>query len=198
MAVGNHEFDVGLDGLLEACRFANFELLSANYDFSRTVLRDLVKPYIVRRVGPVRVGIFGVSVMLKGLVAGSLCRDVGYSNPIPAARLATEHLRTVAKCDLVICLSHLGNNGYGGEPGEQDVAREVEGIDLVVGGHSHTFMDEPTRVQHVDRETLVFQVGWAGINLGRVDFHMRAGRVTKSLAQSIPVGTAAHAPALRG
>lgn len=187
MTIGNHEFDVGLDGLAAASEHAGFDLLSANYDFSDTVLRDRVKPYTLREIGGVRLGLFGLGVGLEGLVAAPLCRGVVYADPIAAARKMSETLRTAEKCDLVICLSHLGNQGYQGEPGEQQLAREVAGIDLIVGGHSHTFMDEPTRVRHGARETLVFQVGWAGINLGRVDFHMRSGEVRQARAHAIPL-----------
>ncbi|MBD3235249.1 MAG: twin-arginine translocation signal domain-containing protein [Candidatus Eisenbacteria bacterium] len=187
MTIGNHEFDAGLDGLAAAAEHADFDLLSANYDFRGTRLADRVRPYTLREVGGYRVGLFGLGVALEGLVAAPLCRGVTYSDPVAAARRMTELLRTEKRCDLVVCLSHLGNRGYAGHPGEQDVARQVSGIDLIVGGHSHTFMDEPTRVRHGSRETLVFQVGWAGINLGRVDFHMQRGEVREARAAAIPL-----------
>ncbi|MCK4303159.1 MAG: metallophosphatase [Candidatus Eisenbacteria sp.] len=189
MTIGNHEFDCGLEGLASVLRLARFKVVSANYDFSRTLLRDRVHPYIIRELGDVRVGIFGLGVILEGLVPESLCRGVVYSNPIPVARKVARYLREEERCHLVVCLSHLGNNGYQGEPGEQQIAKEVEGIDFIIGGHSHTFMREPTRIRHGSRETLVFQVGWAGIYLGRVDFLMRAGEVVATHACTIPVGT---------
>ena len=92
------------------------------------------------------------------------------------------------QCDLVVCLSHLGLRGYDDAPGDEQLAEQVPGIDLIVGGHSHTFMETPLRVRHGARETLVFQVGWAGINLGRIDFHLRPGQVVAREAALLPVG----------
>lgn len=187
MTIGNHDFDAGLDGLENAMKFANFEFVSANYDFSRTSLAGRINPNTIRQIGPVRVGIFGLGVALKGLVPDALCKDVVYRDPFETAKQQVKYLRSEAGCDLVIGLSHLGNRGYGDQPGDRALAQEVPGCDLIIGGHSHTFMDEPTRIRHGDRETLVFQVGFAGINVGRVDFHMRAGEVVKSRASALPV-----------
>ncbi len=187
MTIGNHDFDAGLDGLVEAARYADFDLVSANYDFSATPLAERVKPYVIRPMGPLRVGVFGLGVVLEGLVPADLRPGVRYSDPVAAAKRWSSHLRASERCDLIVCLSHLGNHGYGGEPGDQDLARKIDEIDLIVGGHSHTFMSAPTRVDHGKRETLVHQVGFAGINLGRVDFIVDQGRVTRAEAKSIPV-----------
>ncbi|MCK4413132.1 MAG: metallophosphatase [Candidatus Eisenbacteria sp.] len=192
MTVGNHDFDAGIDGLQAALKYADFELVSANYDFSQTPLADRIKPFITRTFDDVRIGIFGLGVGLEGLVAPALRRGVIYREPYPVAAEMVRRLREQEACDLVICLSHMGNQGYHGEPGEQELAREVTGIDLIIGGHSHTFMEEPSRVHHGDRETLVFQVGWGGINLGRVDFHVRRGAVIRSQAAALRVGRAAR------
>jgi len=188
MTIGNHDFDAGLEGLAAAARHADFELLSANYDFSGTLLADRVKPSMIRRVGRAKVGIFGLGVVLKGLVPEKLCAGVTYADPLETARRESARLRHDEKCDLVICLAHLGVDGYHGEPGERDIGRQVGDIDLVIGGHSHTFMDQPDRFQHDGRETLVFQVGWGGINLGRVDFDLAEGRVASARACTIPIG----------
>jgi 5'-nucleotidase len=112
---------------------------------------------------------------------------VTYSDPVAAAREWSRHLRDEKRCDLIVLLSHLGDEGYDGQPGDQHLAREIDEIDLIVGGHSHTFMKAPTRVPHEKRETLVHQVGFAGINLGRVDFVLKDGRVESAGARSIPV-----------
>ncbi len=187
MTIGNHDFDAGVEGLVNAARFADFEMLSANYDVSRTPLAPRVKPHTIKELGPVRVGLFGLGVILQGLVPPALCRDVAYRDPLECARREARFLRHEAGCDLVIALSHLGNTGYDGEIGDQTLARELPEIDLIVGGHSHTFMDAPTRYRHGERETLVYQVGFGGIYLGRVDFHMREGQVLKAAAGSLPV-----------
>ncbi len=192
MTMGNHDFDGGMAGLLEVMPCAHFPLLNANYDFSASDLAGHVAPCAVRELGAVRVGIFGLGVALEGLVSPALRRGVVYGDPLPAAARMAQHLRADEKCDLVVCLSHLGNEGYQGQPGDQQIAAAVEGIDLIVGGHSHTFMEAPTRKRHGDRETLVFQVGWGGIQLGRVDFHLRAGKVRAARACAIPVGEPAQ------
>jgi 5'-nucleotidase len=191
MTVGNHDFDGGIDGLQSALQYADFELVSANYDFSATPLAGRVKPYIVRTFDDVRVGIFGLGVELAGLVSPALYKGVIYHRPFPIAAAMVPRLREDEACDLVICLSHMGNRGYDGGPGDEQLAREVAGIDLIIGGHSHTFMDVPSRIACGDHETLVFQVGCCGINLGRVDFHLREGRFAASRAAALPVGPAA-------
>jgi len=187
MTIGNHDFDAGIDGLLAAREHARFDLISANYDVSGTPLAAHVQPYRIYTVGPARVGVFGLGVMLEGLVPSELFGGVRYEPPVGVARRMARRLRREERCDLVICLSHLGNHGYKGEIGDQLLATDVEGIDLVIGGHSHTFMEEPTRVAHRGRETLVFQVGWAGIFLGRVDFRFRGGVLQGAQAAALPV-----------
>jgi 5'-nucleotidase len=187
MNIGNHDFDGGLDGLANAAQFAEFELLSANYDFSRTVLAGRVKPYIVRKLGDIRVGIFGLGTGLDGLVSDKLRLGVGYTDPAPVAQRMVDQLRVNERCPLVICVSHLGNEGYEGEPGDHELVRSVEGIDLIVGGHSHTFMETPSRVRNGDRETIIHQVGFGGLYLGRVDFHIAQGQVTRARVTALPV-----------
>jgi 5'-nucleotidase len=187
MNIGNHDFDGGVEGLLGALPFARFPLVNANYDFGASPLGSRVQPYLVRDLGPARVGVFGLGVELDALVAEPQRPGITYGDPVPVARRLARELRAERGCDLVVCLSHLGNDGWHGQPGDQDLARQVEGIDLIVGGHSHTFMAEPTRVRHAGRETLVFQVGWAGINLGRVDFRLRRGAVTQAQGWALPV-----------
>ncbi len=188
MTIGNHDFDAGIDGLLRAAEFASFELVSSNYDFSSTPLRHVVRPYLTRSLGGVKVGVFGLGVILEGLVQESLCKGVVYNDPVATARRMVALLRGDERCDVVICLSHLGNDGTRGEPGEQQVAREVSGMDLVIGGHSHTFMERPVEVVHGDRRTLVFQVGWAGIYLGRVDFYRNPDGRLGARASALKIG----------
>jgi 5'-nucleotidase len=191
MNIGNHDFDGGADGLVRALSEARFDLVNANYDFGANPLGAHVKPFVIRQAGPARVGLFGLGVMLDGLVTEAVRPGITYNDPVPVARRLAQELRQEHGCDLVVCLSHLGNEGWQGQPGDQDLARTVEGIDFIAGGHSHTFMEEPTRVRHGGRETLVFQVGWGGINLGRVDFHLRRGAVARADAFVLPVGARA-------
>jgi 5'-nucleotidase len=159
-------------------------------------MQQRVPPYVIRQVesaggadAPVKVGIFGLGVGLQGLVSENLRPGVSYGDPVAAARTWSRHLRREERCDLIVLLSHLGDEGYDGQPGDQHLAREIDEIDLIVGGHSHTFMQAPTRVPHEKRETLVHQVGFAGINLGRAEFVLKDGRIQSADARSIPVQT---------
>jgi 5'-nucleotidase len=195
MTIGNHDFDAGLDRLREVTEDdAGFDIVNVNYDFRGTPMEEHVQPFVIHEVEPagggdrpLKVGIFGLGVKLDGLVTEKLRPGVTYSDPVAAAKEWSRRLRYDRQCDLIILLSHLGDDGYAGEPGDQHLAREIDEIDLIVGGHTHTFMKAPTRVPHEKRETLVHQVGFAGINLGRVEFVMKDGRVTSADARSIPV-----------
>ncbi len=195
--IGNHDFDGGLEGLANAAQFADFELLNANYDFSNTVLRERVKPCIVRELSGVRVGIFGIGVGLEGLVSPKLRLRVGYEEPVAVARRMIERLRVEERCPVVICLSHLGLKGYAGAPGDEELAASAPGIDFIVGGHSHTFMNAPSHVPNGERETLIYQVGFAGLYLGRVDLRVTRNEVSEARAFAIPIdGSLAEAHSL--
>ncbi len=176
--LGNHDFDNGVDGLVEMLPFADFEFVSANYDVSRSALRDDVAPWTVREFGGVKVGVFGLGIAFEGLVLSSLHEGVEYTDPVEAARRTCRHLRREG-CALIVCLSHLGYR-YRNEdrPSDDALAREVPEIDLILGGHTHTFMEEPDA--HPSREgagfTLVNQVGWGGMRVGRIDVSFDATR----------------------
>ena len=161
--VGNHDFDAGLPGWLNILPLAKFPLVTANYDFSRTILKGLFAPYKIFRKGRLKVGVFGLGVELKGLVDPALTEETKYIEPVPVAKEMVEELRA-KKCDLILCLSHLGY------PSDQILASEVSGIDVIIGGHSHTFMNQPDQVVNSEGfSTLIHQVGFAGIRLGRID-----------------------------
>ena len=182
--LGNHDFDNGVGGLVEMLPYAEFGFLSANYDVSRSALAGHVQPYAVRQFGPMRVGIFGLGIAFERLVLPELHEGVVYRDAIGVARETVQELRGAQRCDLVICLSHLGYR-YDGEDRVDDVtlAAAVPGLDLVLGGHTHTFLDEPTRIEHAGaRPTLVHQVGWAGIRLGRIDVPFAASGEALSAA----------------
>lgn len=167
--VGNHEFDNGMDGLKHAMQFANFPYLSANYDFSKTNLAGQVLPYQIFHKGGMKIGVFGLGIKLEGLVNSSMYEKTVWQDPVGVAREMVQELNA-QKCDLIICLSHLGYD-YGSDyPSDKLLAREVSEIDVILGGHSHTFMDEPLLLTNAEGfTTTINQVGWAGINLGRID-----------------------------
>jgi 5'-nucleotidase len=161
---------------------ASFQFVSANYDVSGTPLEAHVKPWVTRDVGGVRVGIFGLGIAFEGLVLASLHEGVRYTDPYAAARRAVAELRAQG-CDLVICLSHLGYRYREDRPSDTLLAQRVEGIDLILGGHTHTFMDQPDVYDHPGgRQTVVNQVGWAGMRLGRIDVVMGPGEPAGRMA----------------
>jgi 5'-nucleotidase len=181
--LGNHEFDNGVDSLAAALKYANFELVNANYDMRGTPLENRVKPYVVREVGGVRVGLFGMGFQLEGYYPPDRYTGIKFLDRVSVAREAVRALRERERCALVVCLSHMGyyEPRKGNEFGDSQLVAQVDGIDFIASGHSHIFMEKPVMVkQPSGRETMIFQVGKSGIYLGRVDFTMRAGRITAS------------------
>ncbi|MYA64025.1 MAG: bifunctional metallophosphatase/5'-nucleotidase [Gemmatimonadetes bacterium] len=168
--LGNHDFDNGVDGLVAMLPEAGFEFVSANYDVSGSALAGHVEPYTIREFDGVRVGIFGLGIAFDKLVLASLHEGVVYTDPVEAARTACRELRDQG-CSLIICLSHLGYRyGDPARPSDQTLAAAVPEIDLILGGHTHTFLDEPELFdQGQDGFTVVNQVGWGGMRLGRID-----------------------------
>ncbi|WP_313807556.1 metallophosphatase, partial [Flavobacterium sp.] len=172
--MGNHDFDNGIDGFYAQLPHAKFDFVSANYDFKNTVLNDIVKPYKIFHKDGIKIGIFGLGVELNGLVDKKLYKETIYNNPVEIAQDITRILKETEKCDLIICLSHLGFQ-YQNEPEKIcDVllARKTKNIDLIIGGHTHTFLDKPVIETNLEgKEVLINQVGCYGINLGRIDFY---------------------------
>lgn len=170
MTIGNHEFDFGLENMARLFRLASFPVVCANYDVSGTVLEGLVKPYVVLQREGLRIGVFGLSPRLEGLVQASNCQGVVYRDPIAAARETVEILRGREQCDVVICLSHLGMLGVASEvPGDEALATGTSGIDVILGGHSHTFMEHPAVLLNAEgREVPVMHTGKNGVYVGEL------------------------------
>ena len=172
--MGNHDFDNGIDGFYAQLPHAKFDFVSANYDFKNTILDGIVKPYKIIKKDGIKIGIFGLGVELNGLVDKKLYKETKYLNPIEIAEEMTQTLKEQEKCDLVICLSHLGFK-YTNDPEKVcDVllAQKTKNIDLIIGGHTHTFLDKPIVETNRDGQpVLINQVGCFGINLGRIDFY---------------------------
>lgn len=172
--LGNHDFDNGIDGFYTQLPHAKFDFVSANYDFKNTVLDGIVKPYKVLKKAGLKIGIFGLGVELDGLVDKKLYKETVYNNPIEVSKDIVRQLKEIEKCDLIICLSHLGFN-YKNEPEKVcDIllAQQTKDIDLIIGGHTHTFLDKPVIEKNsVGKDVLINQVGCYGINLGRIDFY---------------------------
>lgn len=172
--MGNHDFDNGIDGFYSQLHNAKFDFVSANYDFKNTILNGIVKPYKIFVKDGIKIGIFGLGVELEGLVDKKNYKETVYNDPVAVSQEMTRILKTQEKCDLIICLSHIGY-AYKNDPdkiSDLKLASLTKDIDLIIGGHTHTFLDKPTIVKNLDGiDTLVNQVGCYGINLGRIDFY---------------------------
>ncbi|WP_010135683.1 bifunctional metallophosphatase/5'-nucleotidase [Ochrovirga pacifica] len=172
--LGNHDFDNGIEGFYKQLPHAQFDFVSANYDFKNTVLDSHVKPYKIIHKNGIKVGIFGLGIQLEGLVDHRLYKETTYLDPIEITKDITQELKTKHHCDLIICLSHLGYH-YKNNPNKISdlmLAKATQNIDLIIGGHTHTFLKKPTIVKNAaGKNTLINQVGAYGINLGRIDFY---------------------------
>lgn len=177
--MGNHDFDNGLEGFYAQLPHAKFEFVSANYDFKNTLLDTIVKPYKIFTKDSVKIGIFGLGVELEGLVDKRNYKETIYNNPIEVAKDITRKLKEEEKCDLIICLSHLGfnNKNEPEKPSDVKLAQETKDIDIIIGGHSHTFLDKPVIYKNsAGKNVVINQVGAYGINLGRIDFYLSSDK----------------------
>lgn len=172
--LGNHDFDNGIDGLYAQLPHADFKFVSANYNFKNTVMDTHVQPYQIFIKEGIKIGIFGLGIELNGLVDQQLYKETEYLDPVEMTQETTRILKVDEQCDLVICLSHLGYN-YSNNPNkisDLKLAALTKDIDLIIGGHTHTFLPKPTVVKNKEGENLlVNQVGCFGLYLGRIDFY---------------------------
>lgn len=181
--LGNHDFDNGIEGFYKQLPNANFPILISNYDLSNTMMHQSTLPYKIFKKGGLRIGVFGVGIDLEGLVEKKNYGETVYLDPIKKANDVASLLKADLKCDLVICLSHLGYNYRNNKVSDKILAKETKNIDLIIGGHTHTFMAEPEDILNSDDKiTTINQVGWAGINLGRIDYYFekQKGKITKT------------------
>ena len=169
--MGNHDFDNGIEGFHKQLPHANFPILNGNYDFSDTLLNGETKPYKIFKKDGLRIGVFGLGIELTGLVNKAQYGNTIYLDPLTKALELEKLLKVDKKCDIVICLSHLGYRYSDKKVSDIVLAKSTNYIDLIIGGHTHTFLDKPDAVRNLKgKETLINQVGFAGINLGRIDF----------------------------
>ncbi|HFE64792.1 hypothetical protein B1H10_00210 [candidate division KSB1 bacterium 4484_188] len=186
--LGNHEFDNGVSMLADALNYAKFDIVNCNYDFGETPLSRGVKTFVTTQIGPIKVGITGVGVHFTDLVAASNHKGVAYHKPFKPLQSVINYLRKDLGCTFIIVLSHLGYKPYQGNPGDTDLAYKVNGIDWIVGGHSHTFMDQPDVVKSKKGYTTrILQVGWAGILVGKTDFVFEGEKLISVNTRMMPV-----------
>ena len=187
--IGNHDFDNGIDGLFGQLPNANFEFVSANYDFKNTVLDGYVKPYKVIIKDEVKVGVFGLGVELQGLVNQNLYKETKYLNPIEVAEETVRVLKEYEQCDIIICLSHIGYSYNNPEKVcDLTLAKKTKDIDLIIGGHTHTLLPKPELVDNVvGNKVLTNQCGKSGVYMGQIDFYLDHKGNKQSEGRSIQV-----------
>ncbi|SFH26391.1 bifunctional metallophosphatase/5'-nucleotidase [Pedobacter insulae] len=184
--LGNHDFDNGIEGFYKQLPHANFEVLIANYDLKNTALYQSTKPFKIFKKAGLKIGVFGIGIQLKGLVDPKNYGETQYLDPIAIANATASLLKNDHQCDLVICLSHLGYKYRDAIVSDQVLAASTKNIDLIIGGHTHSFLTVPEDVKNLGGQiTTINQVGFAGINLGRVDYYFEPGK-KKKLKLSTP------------
>lgn len=189
--MGNHDFDNGIEGFYKQLPHAKFDFVSANYDFKNTILDTHVKPYKIFVKDGIKIGVFGLGIELDGLVNKKHYKETKYLDPIEITQDITRELKEEQRCDLIICLSHLGYY-YRNNPetiSDLNLSKATKDIDLIIGGHTHTFLPKPTIVKNkADKNMLVNQVGCYGLYLGRIDFYLDDDNTMTSEKTTILVG----------
>ena len=183
--MGNHDFDNGLEGFLKALPNAKFPFITSNYDFSNTILDGKTEKYKIFKKDGIKVGLFGVGIELDGLVGKKQYQETKYLNPVEIAQHYADFLRKEKGCDLVICLSHIGFDyrDDADKISDKKLAAQTDNIDLILGGHTHTFLPEPQSFTNKrGKNVLVNQVGWAGLLLGRIDFYFDKNKSLQNIS----------------
>ncbi len=166
VSVGNHEFDNGIDEFARRLSSSKFKTITCSYDFKGTPLEKYVRPFAIVHRGGMKIGIVGVTVNLKGKVADSALKEMEYKDFIPEVNKYAEYLRNRRHCDLVICLSHLGYDD------DLELAAASKDLDLIIGGHSHTYIKEASEVKNLNGRTVpVVQAGNKGTCMGELKIY---------------------------
>jgi 5'-nucleotidase len=185
--IGNHDFDAGIDQLARLAKRTSFPFLNCNYDISQTPLLGITQPYATLEKAGIKIGITGVGINPIGLVPADFLGKVGYIDPVSPADQIAKRLKEEEFCDIVICLSHLGYQYKSDQVSDIILAEKSNYIDIILGGHTHTFMPAPVEVfNQSGRRVIINQVGWAGVMIGRLDLEFgknRKGILTTSKNQ---------------
>ena len=181
--LGNHEFDNGIEKLAKSLKHANFSFLNSNYTFKNTALENKISKYKIFNVDGIKIGVFGLGIELNGLVEKKLYTGINYLDPVEISIDITNELKFNHNCDLIICLSHLGFS-YSKDKNimcDLVLAKKTRNIDLIIGGHTHTFLEKPVQIKNLDdKNVLINQVGCFGINLGKIDFYFSDEKIKES------------------
>jgi len=187
--LGNHEFDNGLEGIKSQLKFAGFPFINSNYDFSDTILAGMTMPYKIFKSGGIKIGVYGLGIELHGLVDQKNYGKTRYNDPLQTALKMEKMLHDDHNTDLIICLSHLGYSYKDKTVSDKVIASQTFNTDLIIGGHTHTFLDKPDLILNkTGKEVVVNQVGFGGLILGRVDFYLsKQKKIRKNKSDTILV-----------
>ncbi|MBL7910697.1 MAG: metallophosphatase [Bacteroidia bacterium] len=169
---GNHDFDLGCENIVTQMPHAGFDFINCNYGFEDTALakNKKISPYKIYKKGPLKIGVLGVGIDLENLVDIKYTKGLIYNDPIVKANEIAATLKNDEKCDYVICLSHLGYKYDTNKVSDMTLAERSANIDLIIGGHTHTFLETPQiALNSIGKEVQITQVGWAGIWLGKIE-----------------------------
>jgi len=189
-AIGNHDFDRGMEDLARQIQQSQLTALAANYQCENTPLHGLIKPYRIFEKAGQRIGVIGLGVNPQGSIPLVLREGIVYQDALETANQLAATLKQVEGCTLVICLSHLGYHYKDQQISDLRLAAETRHIDLIIGGHTHTFLPEPVVVNNLDKKpVLINHAGWGGLLMGRMDVQCRGGVIHTVKAENIPVGS---------
>lgn len=186
--LGNHDFDNGIEGIINQLQHAKFDIINCNYDFSNTLLSGKIKPYKVFNKGGVKIGVIGVGIDLNGLVPNELWGNLKYNDPVAIASNLARELKEQKNCDYVICLSHLGFEYQNDKLSDKIFAQKSANIDMIIGGHTHTFLPEPITINNTQNKAVIInQVGWAGLQLGKIELFFDSAKtlVNKGIGKNV-------------
>jgi len=170
--LGNHEFDNGIDTLAVVLKNAKFPLISSNYDVDNTALKAFIQPYLILNESGLKIGVMALNVQPKSLIIESNYRGLVYRDPVMTANEVSAFLKKKQKCDLVICLSHLGSDSTEREVNDFEIAHKTKYIDLIIGGHSHSLLENVKTNNAAGRKVTIAQMGKSGLYLGRIDLEL--------------------------
>lgn len=186
--IGNHDFDNGAENLAKQMNHANFPFIISNYDVSDSALANKVAPYIVFNKGKIKVGVLAVGIELEGLVSKKNYGNIVYQDPVESSARMANILKNDENCDVIVCLSHLGYSYNGNKMSDLKLAEKVDNIDVIIGGHTHTFLECPKLIEKPKKKFVIInQVGFGGITLGKLDiyFNRSSGSIEKNLSNLI-------------
>lgn len=175
--MGNHDFDAGINNFAIQLKHSKFPILVANYVFENTPLENKIQPYQIFKKDGIKIGVFGIGIALEGLVAETLFGNTKYLDPIARAQAIANTLKNDKNCDLIVCLSHLGYKYESNKASDIVLANSTTNIDIILGGHTHTFMEKPDiQKNKLGLPVLINQVGWGGAWLGQIDVVLLSGK----------------------